>query len=152
MIEQAVRKILLLNAPTIAKVGDRITLGDADTYADTETWTKLAAVVELTPPVADAESVDVSHMESEEQYEEKDPGWASVSDVEATIQHEKAKNETVLGLFRQVKGWKVVFSDGSHWGFTGFLASVGNEVERKGIVTIKVKITISGKPTFVKAA
>lgn len=125
--------------------------GDADTYADSETWTQISGITEITPVNVEAEDVDVSSMDSPEQYDEFDPGWASASDVEATLHYEKEKQEDVLALFRVPKGYKTTFSDGSHWGFSGYLKAVGNEVERKGIVSLKVKFKISGKPVFVKA-
>ena len=125
--------------------------GNGADYSASTSFTKLAGVTELTPPTVDAEKIDVSNMDSPQNYMENDAGEASVSDVECTLQYEKERNEDVLELFRVPKGFKVVFSDGSHWGFSGFISSVGNETERKGIVSLKIKITVSGKPIFVKA-
>jgi len=127
-------------------------VGNQADFATSTTFTKLAKLTELGGITLEAEDVDVSHMDSPDQFEQTDPGWANAGSVEATLQYEKAQQEDVLDLFRVPKGFKVAFSDGSFWGFSGFVASVGNEVERKGIVTLKVKIRISGKPEFTAAA
>jgi hypothetical protein len=130
----------------------KLEYGDEDTYEDSETFTALAKVTELGGISIEGEDIDVSHMESVEQFAEFDPGWADAGEVEATLQFEKTQNETVYGLFRQPKGFRMVFSEGSKWGFSGYIKGFSNEVERKGIVTAKVTIKISGKPVFVKAA
>src|SRR3954469_23071654 len=93
----------------------KLEFGDAATVAGSTTWTPVAKVTELTPPNVEAEDIDVSHMESPEQFEEFDPGWANGGEVEATIQFEKTENETVYGLFRQPKGYRLSFVDGSKW-------------------------------------
>jgi hypothetical protein len=124
--------------------------GDAATHAETNDWTKIAKVIELKPPTVKADDIDTSTMESEEQFEEFDPGWAQGGEPEATVQFNADDNETVYGLFRQPKGFRITFSNGSHWKFNGYLNEFGNETERKGIVTTKVKFKVSGKPVFVK--
>lgn len=130
----------------------KIEYGNAATVAASTTWTALAKITELGGVNVEAEDIDVSHMESPDQFEEFDPGWANGGEVEATIQFEKTENETVYGLFRVPKGFRMVFVDGSKWNLNGYIRSFGNEVERKGIVTAKIKIKVSGKPEFVKAA
>src|SRR5688500_4393426 len=130
----------------------KLEFGDAATVAGSTTWTPVAKITEITPPNVEAEDIDVSHMESPDQVNEYDPGWAEGGEVEATIQYEKAANETVYNLFRVPKGYRIVFVDGSKWNFDGYMKAFGNEVERKGIVTAKITIKLSGKPEFVKAA
>jgi hypothetical protein len=137
---------------TTKGTGSSLHFGNQSDYATSTTWTKLAAVVELTPPVIESESIDTTNMDSPSNFAEKDAGEASVSDIEATIQYEKARNSDVLDLFRVKKGWKLMFSDGSHWGVTAHISSLGNEVERKGIVTLKLKLAVTGIPVFVEAA
>jgi len=131
----------------------KLEFGDAATVAGSTTWTPLAKITEITPPNSiEAEDIDVSHMESADQFNEYDPGWAEGGEVECTIQYDKEQNEDVYALFRVPKGFRAVFVDGSKWNFNGYIKAFGNEVERKGIVTAKITIKISGKPEFVKAA
>lgn len=128
-----------------------IEYGDAATYGDSATWTPFAGVTEATPPTPEADDIDVSHMGSEEQFREFTAGWADGGEVELTLQYAKAQAATVYGLFRQDKGFKVTFSDGSHWGVTGYIKSFGDEIDREGIITTAATIKVSGKPVFVEA-
>jgi hypothetical protein len=134
----------------------RFDFGDAATVADTTSWTSFAKVLEVTPPKIEGEDIDVSHMESADEFEEFDPGWANGGEPEIKIQFEKTQNETVYGLFRQKKGFRMVVADapypsGSKWKFNGYIKGFANEVDRKGIVTADITIKISGKPEFEKA-
>lgn len=123
---------------TLLKYGD-----SAGTYPN-----KLGKVTEVTPPTVEAEDIDVSHMESPEQYDEFEPGWANGGDTQATLQMSSDDVTTALSLFRVPKFWQVLFSNGSSWRFPGYLKSIGTPVDRKGIVTIAVTVKVTGKPTF----
>ena len=125
--------------------------GSGATHTDSTTWTDFAAITEITPPTAKADDIDISHMQSGD-FKEFDPGLAEGGEVELTIQYEAEENEAVYGLFRVKKGFKLTFSDGSSWKLTGYISEFGNEVDREGIITAKIKVKVSGKPDFVKAA
>jgi hypothetical protein len=129
-----------------------IKVGDADNHLDAATWTRLGNVTELTPFTADADDIDVSHMESIDQWREFDPGWAEAGEIEVTLQYVKSENATIYGLFRVKRGYQIEFSDGSVWEFDGFINSFGNEAEREDIITTTVGVKISGKPAFTPAA
>jgi hypothetical protein len=130
----------------------KLAYGDQETYAASGAFTPIAKVIDINPPNIEADDIDVSHMESPDEHKEFDPGWADGGEVELTIQYEKAKNATVYGLFRQKKGWEMEFSDGSVWGFDGYIKGFGNEVDREGIITLVITIKVSGKPVFEAAA
>jgi len=132
----------------------KLEFGDAATVAGSTTWTPVAKITEITPPNAiEAEDIDTSHMESPDQFNEYEPGWAEGGEVELTIQYDKEQNEDVYALFRVPKAYRITFVDGSKWHLNNsYVKAFGNEVERKGIVTAKITIKISGKPEFVKAA
>lgn len=125
-------------------------VGDEETVADSETWTKIAKVIDITPPNVESDDIDCSHMESPEQFAEYDPGWAEAGECTLTIQFAADENERVYGLFRQKKGFRMVFNQGSRWQFNGYIKAFGNEVDRKGIITAPITVKISGKPEFVK--
>ena len=129
-----------------------IEFGDAETHTDSSVWVKLARVTEVTPPRPEAADIDVSHMDSPEQFNEFDPGWADAGELEFALQFEKEQAETVYGFFRQKKGYRVVFVDGSQWALTGYIKSFGDEIDREGIITSGVTVKVSGKPEFVKAS
>ena len=137
----------------MATKGHGVTLGYADLpLGGSPSYTGVAKVVDVKPPNVEAEKIDVSTMESPEQWEEITAGWAAASEAELTLQYTKADTATLYGLFRADKGFKLSFSDGSYWSYQGFIQKMGNEVERKGIIQTAVTIAISGKPTFTAAS
>ena len=129
-----------------------IEVGDQATYAGSTTWTKFGNVVDIDSVENDAEDIDLSHMESVEQWEEFTAGWANGGEPKVTVQFDKAKLTTLNGLHRSDKGFRITFSDGSMWKFNGYIKSLGNPVDRKGIVTTTVTMKVSGKPVFVAAS
>jgi hypothetical protein len=129
----------------------KLEYGDAVDVATSASWTAIAKITDITPPEIKAEDIDVSNMDSADLFSEFEPGWAEGGEVECTIQFDKTQDAAVYGLFRQPKGWRMTFADTSMWQFNGYINSFGNEVERKGIVTTKIKLKISGKPEFVPA-
>ncbi|MEM8738262.1 MAG: phage tail tube protein [Planctomycetota bacterium] len=122
--------------------------GDEATVAASNSFTKLAGVTEIGGIAIEADDVDVSNMDSPEQFREFDPGWADAGEVEITLQFAKTQNTTLYGLFRVPKGFRVAFADGSTWEFDGYIKGIGNEIEREGIVSATVTAKISGKPAF----
>lgn len=126
--------------------------GDGETVADSETWVAFAKVTDLTPPKPEIDDIDVSHMESPDEWKEYEPGWKEGGEVDVTIQYAKAQNAAVLALLGVKHGFRITFVDGSKWQWDGYLKSTGNEVEREGIVSTVVTVKVSGKPEFVPAA
>ena len=130
----------------------KMEVGDQATYDVSSVWTALfSKVTGLTPPKIEGEDIDVSHMLSPDQFEEFDPGWANGGEVELDAQFDKDQQEFVYGLFRVPRGFRMTFVDGSKWNLNAYIKAFANEVERKGIVSVKVTIKISGKPQYVKA-
>ncbi len=121
--------------------------GNQSTYATSNSWTSLTNLVDITPPNVEAEDIDTSHMDSTSQYETFVAGWANGGDVTFNLQYTKTLLNTVWGLFRTDKGFRVVLNDGGGWGFDGYIKSIGTTVERKGIAFIPVTVKVSGAPT-----
>jgi hypothetical protein len=131
--------------------------GNQSTHEASTVWTAVAELVDITPPNVEADDIETSHMLTPEQFKTFDPGWADGGEVEFTVQYEKAKNATLYGLFRQPKGYRVLFADapgpsGSRWKFNGHVKGFSNEVDREGLITADITIKISGKPVFEPAA
>ena len=126
-------------------------VGNNATVDASTTWIEFAAITEITPPSVTADDIEVSHMQTPEQFKDFDPGWAESSEVELQIQYDKEQNETVYGLFRLKRGYRMTFVDGAKWLFVGFISEFGNEVDREGIITANVKVKVTGKPEFQKA-
>lgn len=115
-------------------------------------FTALAKITEVVPPRTTVDRVDVTHMESPDEYLEREPGWADAGDIEVKIQFAAANAATIQGLSGVMKYWQVEFSDGSTWTAQGFIADIGDQVEFKGIVSTDIKICVTGKPVWAAAA
>lgn len=126
--------------------------GNAATYTASTTWTPLAGVVSVTPPTIESDDIDISTMSSADQFKETDGGWSDGGELEVQVQFEDDQAETVYGLFNQNKGFRITFSNGASWKCNGRIKSYGDEVEREGLVTTTIKVKVSGKPLFQKAA
>lgn len=128
-----------------------IEVGDAATVDASAAWTKLGKVTEVTPLTLEGDEIDVSHMESADQWREFDPGWAEAGEIDVTLQYRADDNAAIYELFRVTRGYRITFADGSKWTAAGFIKTFGNEVEREGIVTTSVGIKLSGAPDFTAA-
>lgn len=126
----------------------KVSYGNLANVQDSTTWTPFAKITNAVPPKPQADDIDTSHMDSPDQFKEFEAGWADGGEVEITIQFDKEKNAEVYGLFRQTKGFRMEFSNGSRWEWTGYIKQFGNELEREGIITTTVTFKVSGKPAF----
>jgi hypothetical protein len=130
---------------------------DSETYQDATTWTPFARVMAITPPGITANEIDTTHLESEDEFEEADPGFAKSEDCTWKMQWEKDQAEVLYNLFRQKKGFRVVFADapypsGSKLRFNGWLKAIANEeITKDNVVQADITVRIVGKPDFEKA-
>lgn len=138
-------------------VKTKLGIGNGATAEDSTSYSDLAKIVDIKPPKPDADSIDISNMDSPgaeegKPWKEFTAGWADAGEVECTIQFAKAQAATVYALFRQDKGFRITFADGSTWTFSGFVKSYGDEVDREKIVQTTITIKVSGEPEFAAAA
>ena len=129
----------------------KLAYGNQPTAAASTTWTDLATITDITPPEVGADDIDVSHMESPNEYKQFQPGWADSGEVTVTVQMDKTQQAALWALFRVPKGFRITFNDvptGSTWKFDGYINKFGNEVERAGIVTAKLTVKVTGEPLF----
>jgi hypothetical protein len=143
----------------MAQKGSQVIMqyGNNPTYAASTTWTDIAEIIDITPPNIEADDIDASHMLSPNQMKEFLPGWGDGGEVELTVQYDKTRNAALYTLFRQPKGFRIMFADapgpsGSKWGLDGYVKGLQNTVEREGVITADLKIKVTGTPVFVPAA
>lgn len=74
-----------------------------------------------------------------------DPGT-----IDLTLGMDETQLETLYGMIRQMKSWKILFSSGGKLVGNGFIKKIGQEAEDKGETVVPVTIRWSGKPTFTK--
>ena len=135
----------------------RIEFADTEKYQDAATWTPFARVLAITPPGITANEIDTTHLESEDEYEEADPGFAKAEDCTWKMQWDKDQAVALYGLFRQKKGFRVVYADfpypsGSKLRFNGWLKGIANEeITKDNVVQADITVRIIGKPDFQKA-
>ena len=131
--------------------------GDQPTGPASTTWTDFTSILDIKPPKIEAKDIDVSVMDSPNQAEVYLPGWANGGEAELKIQFDKVQQNTVYGLFRTPKGFRIMFNDGtqattgSNLVFTGYIKTFQNEVNREGLVTADVMVKVSGLPVFNQA-
>lgn len=126
--------------------------GTLPTQNASTSWFEIGQITEISPPELEADDVEVSNMQSPEQFKQFDPGWADAGEVELTVQYTKAQATTLYGIFRQPKLFKIQFEDGSVWEYQGYVKKLGGEIDREGVITQTVTTKISGKPTFTAAS
>ena len=110
--------------------------------------TEVANVISIAPPSIEVDDIDVSTMHSTGQWRESISGFKAGGDVAITAQYAKAVTDALLDLVGTEQGFVVEFADDSEWEFTGYIKSLGDEVELEGIVTNVITMMITGVPTF----
>jgi hypothetical protein len=136
----------------------RISYGDEETHQETTTWTPFAKVLEITPPPLNSDNIETTHLESEDEMREWEPGLGDGGESTFKLQWEKAQNATIYGLWRQKKGFQISYADapqpsGSKLKFNGFIQNIANEtITKDNVVEAEIVIKIIGKPDFVPKA
>src|SRR5256885_15905879 len=112
----------------MAQKGSQVIMqyGNQSTYAASTTWTDIAEILDITPPNIEADDIDASHMMSPNQMKELLPGWGDGGEVELSVSFEKTKNGALYNLFREPKGFRIMFADtpgpsGSKKGMDGYI-------------------------------
>src|SRR5580704_10135702 len=88
-----------------------ISYGNMPTASGSTAWVDFAGIDDIKPPKVESEDIDVSHMQSPDQFKQFVAGWANGGEAEVKIQFEKTQNATVYGLFRANKGFRITFAD-----------------------------------------
>lgn len=133
--------------------------GDQATAATSTTWTSIAQVLDIKPGKIEAKDVDVTVIDSPNQAEQFAPGWANGGEGTIKVQFAKAQQTTLFGLFRTLRGFRVMFNDastqngqGSTLAFDGYIKGIANEIDSKNLVTCELTVKVSGLPVFTAAA
>ena len=120
----------------------------------TPTYSELSdRVEEVSPPKPEIDEVDVTHMQSPDQWKEYLAIWKDQGEFSATMQFQK-ETYTLLEdvLFGEVRAYRFTDNDGNKLVTDAFLKSFGQVVDRAGIVKIEATWKASGPPDFTAAA
>ena len=131
----------------VKAVGSSLSYGDTADYASVTTWTPLAGCKNFKPPKPAAKDIDITTLDSPNETEEMLPGLAKSGTVEATLRYDPVQSAAVYAMFRAVKGWKILYPDGSGWKFNGYISEFGDEELVNGeIIMSGVKMTCMTLP------
>lgn len=134
--------------------GKKTKLEYEEVSGTTATWVKIGSgVVSIKPPESVAEDIDTSNMDSPEDaagnsVKEYEAGWVEPGEAEVVCQFNKTELADAYELQGVTKDFRITFSDGSKQEFSGYLKSVGPEVDREKLVTHSLKFKVSGPVTF----
>lgn len=100
----------------------------------------------------ESDEIDVTDLDSPEDYKEFIAGSKTPTDVEISgnIKNETAVQQLLaLANSRTVESWMVVYPSGSTWTFNGYIKSfTDGEKTTDGLLTFTSGIRVTGKPTF----
>ena len=114
--------------------------------------TEVLLVTAIAPPGIEVEDIDVSVMQSTDQWREFISGWKVGGEAGVTIQYTKAETAALFAQAAIENFFIIEFSDGSEWAFKGYINNFGDELDIDGIVSTALTIKITGVPTFTPSA
>jgi hypothetical protein len=139
--------------------GTLLQYGDASTGSASASWTNIARIVDIEPPMAEASDIKTTHHQSASHTHEYQAGIIEPGECKVTIQFSPTNEASLRGLLRTPKGFRVLFSDGggiatnsSRLTFDGYLKSIGEKTPLDDIVTEELTFKCSGPSQFVAAS
>ncbi|HEX7009480.1 MAG TPA: phage tail tube protein [Phycisphaeraceae bacterium] len=120
--------------------------------------TQLAGIDDITLPTHEADEFEVTRLDQEvsagvhDWWKQWAPDHIDPGQIELKLAMDGTTVETLYGLVRQLKSWKILYSNGDKIVCDGWIKSVGQEAQRGDEVLIPVTIRLSGKPVYTKAS
>ena len=134
----------------------RLYYGDSGTTAAASITTALAGIKNFpTLPkneVDEFETTRIDQMDGSDHdwYKQFQPDHIDPGTLNAKLAFIPDNVETVYGLIRTSKAWKILFPNQDTLVFEGWLKTVGPEQEDRGEVVVDVVIRLLGKPVYAK--
>ncbi|MDD2870237.1 phage tail tube protein [Neomegalonema sp.] len=124
--------------------------------ADGTAWTELAEVSHVTPPNYEAETIDVTHYQSEGKRREFISGLSDGGTGSITLNHVPGSATETLLISLQKSGEASKFriswpKSGPKWVFEGIVASYAIDPPVDGKMTAEVSIKVTGDTTITPA-
>lgn len=117
-----------------------------------EVFAAIAAITDLSGPSLERKTYDTTAHDSVTPYEEHIGGLRSAGEVSATINYDPSVHNTLLGDFEDLvpRSYQMVFPDSppSTCAFKATLTGFEPSAPHDDKLTAKVKLKISGKPTW----
>src|SRR4051794_34387238 len=78
----------------------------------TSSWTPIAGIIDMTPPAPKAADVKTSALDNTTANHTYIPGMIEPGEMKLKIKYDKTASDTLYGLLRTTKAFRVKFSDG----------------------------------------
>lgn len=116
----------------------------------TGVYTALANITAIGGPDVEVDDVDVTNLSYADLFRRFIAGWADAGVVEMEANFDPATCATLVAQLRVANVWRIVFSNGSHWDFSGYLKSLKTDNPLTEQVSMPFSVKISGPPTFTQ--
>lgn len=117
--------------------------------ATTTGWTVVGELTDLTPPEEDTDDVETTHHGSSGKTRTFQAGLVTPGEFDVACHYDKTVFGTLRGIRGSEKNFRILLSDGSGVGWTGYIKSVAKEPDMEGLVITRVKGKVSGAQTLV---
>src|SRR4051812_49294385 len=119
-----------------------IETGDTADYSTATTWTKLCVAQSIKPHAVKAKEIDITTLESPDEFEETTPGLADGGEVEVKFLYDSTAAAAIEALFRTAKAFRIRWGGSTKgWKFNGFVSEIGDDdIENGKVVTSMAKI------------
>lgn len=142
-------------AATAARIGYGSTLAKRTAAGPPEVFTNIAELVSFDPPGSTVETIDATHLGSDDAHREFIAGLVDAGECSAEVNFTKAQHTTFVTDVnaRAAVIYKATLTDGSTLQFSAIPTGAQiNSVEPDGKITATATFKVTGKPTFTAAA
>lgn len=112
------------------------------------TYNSLANITSIGGPEVETDDINVSNLSTADLFKVFLAGWSDGGLAEMEANFDPTTFATLYAQVRVSNQWRIVFSNGSKWDFTGYLKNIKTDNPLEEQVTMPFSIKISGKPTF----
>lgn len=128
----------------IVGVGAKLQVDISSVYTD------VVEIVSIDGPQIQVGDVDVTHLQSPNQFREFLPGLGDGGVLNMEANYTKAQMNTLYGFLRVTKPWRILFSDGSKWDLNGYINAISTTAPLEDESAMPFSIKVTGKPVFTQ--
>jgi hypothetical protein len=110
-------------------------------------YTSVGDVLSINGPQMDTPQLDVTHLNSPNYTRQYLPGMTEPGQVDVEIWYTTAQAIILFGFFRVTKSWRINFSNGSKWDFSGHISTFTTN-QAVDTATMNFSIKVTGAPTL----
>jgi len=119
--------------------------------AATTGWTAVAELTDVTPPEEDTDEIETTHHGSTAKTRTYQAGLVNPGEFDIACHYDKTVYGTLRGIRGAEKNYRIILSDGSGVGWTGFIKSLSKEIDMEGLTITRIKGKVSGAQTLITA-